>query len=59
MIRRILCAIRGHAGIDDNGYCKKCRAEVDSLPRGWKKAARRRSVWAVRGLLRRAGGNHG
>nr|WP_313227319.1 hypothetical protein [Stenotrophomonas pavanii] len=45
--------------IDDNGYCKKCRSEVDCLPRGWKKAARKRSARAVRVLLRRAGGNHG
>jgi hypothetical protein len=59
MIRRLLCAIRGHAGIDNNGHCKKCRAEVDCLPRKWKKAATERSVRAVRDLLRRTGGTNG
>lgn len=43
-IRRLLCAIRGHAGIDSNGRCKKCRLEVDCLPRGWRKPTREQSV---------------
>lgn len=43
-IRRLLCAIRGHAGIDSNGRCKKCRSEVDFLPRGWRKATREKTV---------------
>lgn len=43
-IRRLLCATRGHAGIDSNGRCKKCRSEVDYLPRGWQKATMEQSV---------------
>ncbi|MCX2894365.1 hypothetical protein ORG27_12335 [Stenotrophomonas lactitubi] len=43
-IRSLLCAIRGHAGIDSNGFCKKCRSEVSFLPRGWRKTTREQAV---------------
>ena len=43
-IRRLMCAIRGHAGIGSNECCKKCGSEVDCLPRGWRNPAREQPV---------------
>lgn len=43
-IHRLLCAIRGHAGIGSNGRCKKCRSEVDCLPREWRKSTMEQSM---------------
>ena len=51
---RLLCAIRGHAGIDENGFCKKCRGPVDCLPRPWRKAARERAERETQAAIARA-----
>lgn len=36
MIRRILCAIRGHGGIGNDSRCKRCNALVDCRPKNWR-----------------------
>lgn len=43
-IKRFICGLCGHGGItakssklDFIGICKKCGAEVDCTPKGWRK----------------------
>lgn|GEM_PF-2879800 len=54
---RFLCAIRGHAGVDANGFCKKCRGPVDCLPRPWRKAAQVRAEREVQAAIGKAKAN--
>lgn len=53
-MRRLICALRGHGGIDANGFCKKCRSAVDCLPREWRKAARANASKQVNDAIERA-----